>query len=111
MQVFELLVQKNAMEHELQRSAAAAAAAVQQAVRGRHEAESAARHSKTRLDAAAAEIQALQAQVRASLGRACSVWMVCCVQWLSVCSSRTGRSVALPQKLQPRLFAPSSTSR
>jgi hypothetical protein len=78
-QVFELLVQKNAMEHELQRSAAAAAAAVQQAVRGRHEAESAARHSKTRLDAAAAEIQALQAQVRASLGRACSVWMVRCV--------------------------------
>lgn len=63
-------MQKNAMEHELQRSATAAAAAVQQAMRGRQEAESAARHSKTRLDAAAAEIQALQAQVSAAFGRA-----------------------------------------
>ena len=74
LQVFELLVQKNATEHELQRSAAAAAAAVQQAMRGRHEAESAAKHSKTRLDAAAAEIQALQAQVSNTLRRAAAQW-------------------------------------
>ena len=66
-QVFELLVQKNTMEHEVQRSAAAAAAAVQQAVRGRMDAESATKHAKTRLDAAAAEIQALQTQASTAL--------------------------------------------
>ena len=59
-------MQKNAAEHDMQRSAAAAAAAaVQQAARGRHEAECAAKHAKTRLDAAAAEIQALHTQARA----------------------------------------------
>ena len=66
-QVFELLVQKNAMQYEMQRSAAAAAAAVQHAVRGRHDSECAAKHAKTRLDAAAAEIQALQTQVSKQL--------------------------------------------
>jgi hypothetical protein len=66
-------VQKNAMEHEVQRSAGAASAAVQQAVRGRLEAESAAKHAKTRLDAAAAEIQALQTQASTLLGHAAEI--------------------------------------
>lgn len=63
------------MEHEVQRSAAAASAAVQQAVRGRLEAESAAKHAKTRLDAAAAEIQALQTQASTLLGHAAEMFL------------------------------------
>jgi hypothetical protein len=62
------------MEHEVQRSAAAASAAVQQAVRGRLEAEAAAKHAKTRLDAAAAEIQALQTQAIIVMCRAAEIW-------------------------------------
>jgi hypothetical protein len=104
--VFELLVQKNCMEHELQRSAAAAAAAVQQAVRGRLDAEAATRHSRTRLDAAAAEIQALQAQVRAveHVGHASH-------NADAACSSQTERRGALLRRLQLQPYAPNFTSR
>jgi hypothetical protein len=109
-QVFELLVQKNCMEHEMQRSAAAAAATVQQAVRCKHDAESATKHAKTRLDAAAAEIQALQAQVRSTL-QCCSTHRVHLSNDDVVCSLQMERRGVLWRKLQLQLYAQSSTSK